>query len=386
MSLVVKLPTGMASNLLGKRKSAHHGSAERGLKRQNVAELYAPTMVTVEISNSSMVEDGAEVEEEQFQVPRGLICAYSAYFDSVFRKQFVESDTGRSVVDDVRPWAFRVFIGWLYFQRISYIGDRTEPKTFRAASHTIDLSHDTTLNENSSSFGTDLDWEHSNATETSAFAPNTSTSHHKEVTGPRHRPCLRDKCDICEMIDDQDPLTWNWQDLFELYVFGEKYDVRSFRMNVLEVMQKKRLARQAHAFPNPTALRYLFDNIPAGSAVLDMVAKIYYDATMSSTVLMQDMQTFSAMPAPFLAICLLAAAKRAKALKCKECNPGKGRHGHSDSHSRDDLFGFESMDNCKYHEHGNDLQEKARCRAAMDAWNEERLRAEQDEGEEDATS
>lgn len=55
------------------------------------------------VSNSSVVAEGEEAEHEDFQVPRGLICAYSAYFDAVFRKLFAESSTGQSVIDDVQP-------------------------------------------------------------------------------------------------------------------------------------------------------------------------------------------------------------------------------------------------------------------------------------------
>ncbi|KAK4500148.1 hypothetical protein PRZ48_008334 [Zasmidium cellare] len=361
-------------------------------------------MVTIHISNSSVLEDGEELEEEEFQVPRGLICAYSAYFDSVFRKTFAESNTGRSVIDDVRPWAFRVYVGWLYFQQISYISGRTEPRDFRKSSHAVEPSYDASLGDTTSRVAADAELQcPATDTDPAALAQNAPSDPQEQVTDSSHKQCAMEDRAKYDTSNDQDPLTWDWQDLFELYVLGEKveadgirlacmladrsqYDTRAFRMHVLETLQKKRITDPRNDNPTPAALTYLYDNIPAGARILDMVAKMYYERFVSLSSLSRNMNYFSRTPATFLAAGLLAAAKRAKALKCKECAPGKGRHRHSDDHTHEDLLGFDQMDNCKYHEHGDDPAEQARCKAGMDVWNQERLQAAQAERDEEATS
>lgn len=179
-----------------------------------------PTMVRIHISNSEATAAGDKVEEEEFSVPRGLICAHSAYFDTVFRKQYAESDTGRSVIDDVRPWAFRVFVGWLYFQRICYVGDRVEPIAFKGPAATGHMVEQSGLEVSSMEMSAD-NTELSTADLTTLDETRTDSRNLQGIRSTRRRHQLESNSSRVRRNDD-DPMTWDWQDLFELYVLGEK--------------------------------------------------------------------------------------------------------------------------------------------------------------------
>lgn len=97
-------------------------------KKYPVAELYEPTMVRITAWDEDSDLEGKH--KESFLVPRALICARSAYFDKAFTKDFREAYRGDTELSDVRPWVFRTFGGWLYFQTIYYDPDRTEPRVF----------------------------------------------------------------------------------------------------------------------------------------------------------------------------------------------------------------------------------------------------------------
>lgn len=45
----------------------------------------------------------------------------------MFKGKFVESKSLRVELNDVEPWVFKGFVGWLYTQRVYYDRGRVEP-------------------------------------------------------------------------------------------------------------------------------------------------------------------------------------------------------------------------------------------------------------------
>ncbi|EME84003.1 uncharacterized protein MYCFIDRAFT_195182 [Pseudocercospora fijiensis CIRAD86] len=252
-----------------------------------------------------------------------LICAYSKYFDSLFRKQFAESKSLHSQLSDVEPWVFRCFLGWLYTGAIYY----------------------------------DFD----------AAAPPPPRRHNEPTTN--------------ETEDDEDgdedlggnPVTWPFRDLFELYVFGD-YDAIEFRMSVMDLIQAKALqtAPTQDNFPSIRDIKCITSHVPSTSELLRFLADAWQTMAMSSSSpsnevndddevvfeMQEDMERF---PKPFLVLCAKAAVRNALALACVSCGVesdvvrSTAEEGapkcNTKGHSFEDRLDWDDKDRCVYHEH-----------------------------------
>lgn len=159
-------------------------------------------MVTIHVSDSAIIETGQEPQVEEFIVQRALITSHSKYFESAFRKEWSGGQFKTLEIDDVGPWVFRVFMGWLFYQEIFYDDQRAEPEPLAGDEQQGGLGQSS--GELTSGIPAHL------------ARPNRISCDQQVSTEPQ----APEVCGTDE--DDHDPLTWSWTALFELYVFAEK--------------------------------------------------------------------------------------------------------------------------------------------------------------------
>ena len=256
--------------------------------------LYNPTMVRVTVENKQsnyIFGNGRET----FGVPRELLCARSSYFKALFHNGLREAHTGRVTLPDVSPRVFRVFVGWLYSQSIYYDGSRDEPVYFSQQNDPGLASANQDQQQSSSrANANDESRNHDFATDsvggTDETAPATFTVH--DSYGLQHellRSALRSQesskkrtsrgkpsnqstktkpqsvIDLAtidsiaggadtDRCNNQDPVTWAWIWLIELYIFADKYFIRDFRMMIFEVIQIKAFQKQPREYFLPSTL------------------------------------------------------------------------------------------------------------------------------------
>ena len=197
----------------------------------NNSELFAPTIVTIKVGN------------QDFQIPRPLICSHSVYFEKAFKGRFQEGKNGVvTLSDDADPEEFGVFVGWLYTQRIG-------------------MQIDTKMS-NTDTFDPDNAESASLSTKTDVYEQDF-----EEINGNR----------VPVAENPVDPTTWNWARLFKLYIFGDAYDSRGFRNCVMEVIQIKAFQERPkfYIYPSPSQLCIAFNGLPLSSrlyqSLLDML-------------------------------------------------------------------------------------------------------------------
>lgn len=66
-----------------------------------------------------MVTIRVGVETAPFHVHYKMITHHSPYFRSAFDGSFKEAHNKSIKLDDVDPWMFKIFMGWLYTQEIA---------------------------------------------------------------------------------------------------------------------------------------------------------------------------------------------------------------------------------------------------------------------------
>ena len=224
----------------------------------------------VQIIVTHEIEDGidgaTDSAPETFTLPRQLICSKSSYFKSLFEGGFQETYSGRTQLCDMRPWVFRVFVGWLYYQSIYCDGKRVEPTRFDRT-RKIDRSRlDVPENDEGSNGGeegkaniaiynskfpslgcgnpSESNLHHARSMTSTPPAVTHASIHHSLRRTESEREdeqssLARDECVF------QDPVTWPYSWLFELYVFADKYPSREFRVGLLEIIQTK-LTKKTH--------------------------------------------------------------------------------------------------------------------------------------------
>ncbi|CAK1362526.1 unnamed protein product [Cercospora beticola] len=345
-----------SSTVLGKRKAADDSSTRRSRKRLSAAELYNPTMVTIVVSQAAVVGKDENAPSEEFVVPRGLIRSHSKYFESAFRKQWSESRSKTLQIDDVSPMIFRIFVAWLFYQEIFYDEERIEP----------DNTAPCTSGQQSNSTAQGL-FAEGRATSHQKTSANTITSSSDTDAGTDgndeqvEKEPLPVRCHI-DPYDPYDAMTWPWIDLFELYVFSEKYDTRGLRIKVFDLIQL-RMARNAMLYesrwlPDPDDITYLIDNMPQNSKLLQLLSR-YYQA-QSARAVERRFPKLCRMPSSFLAQCYLQSMRFMQAKHCPTCQ-ARQRHTHDRAHTWEDTVPAQAIGPCVCHEHGDDLEEAAEC-------------------------
>jgi hypothetical protein len=205
-----------------KRKNIDSTSNGRPQKR-DCSELFNPTMVTIVVSQAAVSVSHLPVPTEEFTIPRGLICHHSRYFEGAFQQQWSESEARRLELDDVSPRVFRVFVTWLYFQKVFREETHMESATEVVRRDNADSHDETTLPGialvASRSHQQD-DPEH--GISTGSDEPQYTVFDDGILDDDGEILPFREANHTGADVDADDPMTWMWIDLFELYVFAEK--------------------------------------------------------------------------------------------------------------------------------------------------------------------
>ncbi|WPB02580.1 uncharacterized protein RHO25_007216 [Cercospora beticola] len=313
-------------------------------------------MVTIVVSQAGVVGKDENALSEEFVVPRGLIRSHSKYFESAFRKQWTESRSKTLQVDDVSPMIFRIFVAWLFYQEIFYDEERVEPDN-TAPCTSGQQSNSTALEPATGRRTTSHQEASADATTASGSDMLLDSDYDEQVA----KAPLSARCHI-DPYDPYDAMTWPWIDLFELYVFSEKYDTRGLRIKVFDLIQL-RMARNAMLYesrwlPDPDDITYLVDNMPQNSKLLQLLSR-YYQA-QSARAVERRFPKLCRMPSSFLAQCYLQSMRFMQAKHCPTCQ-ARQRHTHDRAHTWEDTVPAQAIGPCVCHEHGDDLEEAAEC-------------------------
>lgn len=368
--------------------------------------LFDPTLVTIVTSDDD--EDGDSDWVQTFNVPLDLISARSPYFKSMFEGGFAESESGKVRLNDVSPWVFRVFVGWLYYQQIFYEPERKRRRIFsrpdptEAAdngtagdSRTMALCTEQTTaspNDTTKKQGPPLEAGSIEAASARPFSEKTKNGSKRatsEAAKPnsalhqckaRHPPggsanmiyqiedteAGDEKSDGEDDYDYHDPVTWPWIWLFELYLFADKYSVRDLRIAVFDVIQLKVLQREPRTYllASISELTYVVDNLLPSSPLYRSLIDYQTFAPFGNTGDDAEEQGsfFEDLPGHFLARSYVAARRRTHAARCSKCRVnGTGEECAATDHKRFDRMGPKDKGTCFYHEHGADEEERAQC-------------------------
>ncbi|KAI5359959.1 hypothetical protein Slin15195_G118200 [Septoria linicola] len=270
-----------SSSTLGKRKSDNgNPTTSRPRKRFSAAYatlsgvLFNPTMVTIHVSDAALSETGEEVNAEEFSVQRALV--------NLRPFQVLRA-----------PWVFRVFMGWLFYQEVFYDEERVDPEPL--VREELHGSSETSLNDLRASDST-------RQVVASVETHEGQISHEPQVSVNRQSQRTGSPD-----TDNQEPLTWPWPDLLELYVFAEKYDTRGLRMQVFDIIQQKLLRRNTvdsgakrRSRPSPEEVTYLVDNMPENSKIVAMLSIFY--VIPESKHLQKSLKWYGRLPSSFLTL------------------------------------------------------------------------------------
>lgn len=374
-------------------------------KQHPVSELYHPAMITIDVYDKP--GDPEAQQKARFVVPRGLLTAHSVYFQkAVARWPWQEAEKGQVCFDEVQPWVFQVFVGWLYFQRIYHDPDWVEPTKFD--------KHEGVPRRSNASLETSLTWiatvdppcadeqatvggstliENAHDRESVRVADDKGRAHKRRrldttnatsvtnmmpvlegnplaqsITRPRSpQPAPPPSSDAApDEEDDSQPITWRWRSLFELFVFADRYDARGMRMAVMDIIQEKLLRRDPHEYDLPAneSVGWVVSHLLSTSTLRRLLVDVW-GTWLSYQSPNDDKQAqaeeLELLPQSFLLECLVASKRFAFAAYCHECSGGRSEDCTSTDHDASDALHFVDRDLCTYHEHGDDEEEKVRC-------------------------
>lgn len=383
-----------------------------------VRDLYRPVLVTIIV----------DVPAREFHVPRALICGRSAYFEKAFSERFKEGHNRVLRLPVVKCDTFEVFVGWLYTQRIlhdpTHYGKDTAEKA-DAYSHLeagqttlqawllrtspaqgdgkrkrtdveapedsdgevteqkrVRLAHGFTAVRRS----VEPSGETAQVDGRASQSQNPRDEHYQKQPKEQGGKLLPQK--EGENKDDRgkpdldDPITWDWEWLFELYDIGDAYDTRLFRTAVIEIIQIKALQRKPRDYfmPHLEDLCYVFEQMPPTSPLYKFMIDIltYYLDPSNGTVVDWQVLPPEALAATWLKTKQLESFRNCSTCQsrpsslylqcdcavkgqCRLCRPCRS-WGHPDIQTGRPPY-FQDM--CQYHEHET-AEEKALCSKRWD--------------------
>ncbi|KAK5127595.1 hypothetical protein LTR85_006935 [Meristemomyces frigidus] len=288
-------------------------------------DLYRPVMVTVKI--------GPALTE--YTIPRALICGHSAYFDGAFSERFKEGQEKVLALPDVAQGPFEVFVDWLYTQRVYWDGRDREmyPKPTESGDADGKVGKDKEKYGPSNSARRDggdgrvapakADSKKTSETSAERAARNTDGAdtalEGKVEAQPKARNELRDQAsseDHDHSNEGGDAVTWPWHDLFELFIFANKYDTRRFRNALVELVQIKALQCRPKTYTWPSArnLCFAFDNLPATSTLYRFLSDM-----ITWELEPENAQQYAGLPQQVLATAWFQAKQRLAWRMCGKC-------------------------------------------------------------------
>ncbi|KAK4549762.1 hypothetical protein LTR36_005063 [Oleoguttula mirabilis] len=286
-------------------------------KQYPIDELLRPAVVKITAWDE---EHGRDKDNKVvIEIPKTLLCCRSEYFDKLFNSGLKESQTGEVELKDVPHWVMRCFVGWVYHQRVY---DAVHPSP--AAQHAGDSDQQT---------------------DTTAADEN----------------------------DPNDPVTWSYDALFPLYVFGDKYHTTAFRTTIFESIQMKMLQAKPreYLYPHDSDISYAATNLPSSRPLYRLLRDICaynYDFetdndAASSRGSEEEIDRLATMvenlPPAFVAQCWMVSKRYARAMQCTKCKMGEKCQAHD--HTAEELLAPAARKVCSYHEHDAEGEEATQC-------------------------
>ncbi|KAK5746358.1 hypothetical protein LTR17_000738 [Elasticomyces elasticus] len=294
-------------------------------------------------------------DKKEYQVPRGLIRALSEYFDRAFGDNFVEGGSGKIELSAVKPWVFECFINWLFTQQVFWesseeLGPEDQPKVDRdvAEDKTAELldADETYMAKPMITrhlpFLTVYERQHYRGELTRMWLdyysnpPGSPARAQAEAEIRQARTDLvmvyTKSCDSGYAVvqadeftdaDLVDPVSWDWQSLFELYVFADMFETRRLRIAVIELVQVKTFQTRTREYllPSMAACSVAFKNLPDTADLCKWLADvIIYTKGPDALSTPESLQL---LPSQTLAQLLNRAIQLAWCNSCSAC-----RHGH----------------------------------------------------------
>ncbi|KAK3618855.1 hypothetical protein LTR56_024369 [Elasticomyces elasticus] len=294
-------------------------------------------------------------DKKEYQVPRGLIRGLSEYFDRAFGDNFVEGVSGKIELPVVKPWVFECFINWLYNHEIFWesseeLGLDDQPKVDRdvAEDRTAELldADETymakptiarhlpflTLNERHY-YQVELTkmWfdYYSNPPDSPARAQAEAKIRqartdlvmvYTQLCDSGYAVLQADEFTDADLVD---PVSWDWQSLFELYVFADMFETRRLRTAVIELVQVKTFQTRTREYllPNMAACSVAFKNLPDTADLCKWLADIIIYTKGPDTL--STPESFQLLPSQTLALLSNRAIQLAWCNSCSACT-----HGH----------------------------------------------------------
>ncbi|KAK5746359.1 hypothetical protein LTR17_000739 [Elasticomyces elasticus] len=277
-----------------------------------MATLYKPTLVSIFVCEHDEDDeddgDDGDDEQQEFQVPRGLICASSEYFDKAFGETFEEGKTGKITLPDANFWVFECFVGWLYTQQVFW-----EHQDSRS-------------------------WEQPSLDRSYISANPVSYS-----------------LDVADLVD---PVTWEFEHLFALYIFADKYDTRRLRSAVMEHIQTKLFQTiPVRYVPIFVDCIVVFNNLPGSSPLYKLIVDLVAYELLPLDP--REREHYERLPLSVSGDILGRLAQLARCLSCDECREDE----HCEDESHPDIKSSEAVykkEFCKYHEHESN-EERELC-------------------------
>ncbi|KAK3618853.1 hypothetical protein LTR56_024367 [Elasticomyces elasticus] len=154
-----------------------------------------------------------------------------------------------------------------------------------------------------------------------------------------------------------DPVAWLDYDLFDLYIFADKYDTQLLRKAVMEVIQIKvfQTLPFSYLFPSKSDLAHAFRHLPDTSPLYRLLTEIMVYDTDPDVVAESDRP--EVLPSRALCEVLVRTTQLARCAECSQC-----KHGHpclDKSHA--DIKSTRApycKSLCVYHEHDSEEEQK----------------------------
>lgn len=231
-------------------------------------------MMDVQMSdlyNPQMLTIRIENSNAIFRVPRGLLCPKSAYFKSAFRKETFKEGREHSIElsSDVSEWVLQCFLGWVYTQRIFWQPQPRELKQWRY----------------------ETAFEHSD-----------------------------------DEDDPQIPVTWPWEVIIQLYVFGDRYDTKGFRNAIMDVALLKALQVEPRSYlpPGIKQQAQAYKRLPATSELYRLMLEIgVHEVEKTASADQWSPEALGRhLPSEALATLYCLASRLSLKLACPACKAG----------------------------------------------------------------
>jgi len=325
-----------------------------------------------------MVTVKVDTELIPFEVPKALICGHSAYFEKAFGERFKEGQEKVLELVDVRHQPFGVFVGWLYTQRIYWDGpvdgapvDEKAESVRESVGGSVGDEEAQSARERvggaSNPPSAEGDARETDEGTEQKLEKNEQSLSVSDADDEQTQDKELDKDHLPDEDNPDDPVTWTWDQLLELYVFADKYYTRRFRNAVIEVIQIKALQRhpRLYQFPSTTDSDYAFDNLPRTSTLYAFLLDLMtYDLLPGGEDSHADLPSHVLAASWFRAKQVMAwqaCKKCARRREARYCDSSSGCPGCAERRKEDQCHAAHAeledarapygRDVCLYHEH-----------------------------------